>query len=190
MLLSELLEGIRSPNVGIERTQRLLHVFFRYLLTKGQQLGANVGVFLLFHLLPYKPLQHTCQGFLTGFTHPAEQPRNGLLQQRLLVQLNLKILLPLQILAKTADQPVDETVNGHDTEILVAMHHGFAQQSRSTLECFGVQGQYLKQGGAHGSAALSDFAHVLQDAFLHLLCCEVGEGDGQNVPERLGVIFP
>ena len=100
---AEPLQGLGGPLSRVQRLQRCLHVFLRDLLAERLQLVANDGVFFLLYLLSHEAFKHGRQRFFLRMPHPAEQPGNRLVQQRFLVQFNLKVLLPLQILAEAAD---------------------------------------------------------------------------------------
>ena len=187
---AEPFQGLGRPLSGVQRLQRCLHVFLRDLLAERLQLVANDGVFFLLYLLSHEAFKHGRQRFFLRTTHPAEQPGNRLVQERFLVQFDLKVLLPLQILAEAADQPVDKTVDGHDTEVLVPVHHGLAQGTRPSFQFLRCNGDDFKQRPVHGTLPLRHLTDVAQDALLHLLRGKVGEGDGEDVFEVMRVVFP
>ena len=77
LLFAEGLQGIRMPNLRVQRIQRVLHVFLGHLLSKGGQLGSEIRVSLFIHLLTNKSLEQARQRLLSRPTYPAEQPGDG-----------------------------------------------------------------------------------------------------------------
>ena len=75
--VAEGLQGIRMPNLRVQRIQRFLHAFLGHLLAKGGQLGSEIRVSLFIHLLTNKSLEQARQRLLSGPTYPAQKPGDG-----------------------------------------------------------------------------------------------------------------
>ena len=184
------LKRLGRPNLRIQHIQSTLHAFLRDLLSKFGEQTSKVDIGLFFHLLSNKTFQHRRQRFFPWFPNTRKQTRDSLVNQCRFVQLNLKILFPFEVLRKTPHQPIYKTIDGHHAEVLIVMHHRFRQRPCPPLQRGSVNGHHLQQGFTHASLSLSDFAYVFQDAVLHFLGRLVGKGDGQDVLEKMRLIFP
>ena len=142
-------------------------------------------VLFILHLLLHKRLQQPRQLLFPRSPHPGQQPVHRLLEQPILIELDLKTLVQLQVPRKTANQPMDKAVNRHHREILVMMQHLLPHRPRPTTKHLRRQPRRLLNFLLHRPAlASSHVADFLEHPVLHLLRRFVRERQRTNRPKE------